>query len=91
MNQRPASNVPLVAIVVCFNEEENIERTLKSVHGLCPIVVVDSGSTDRTLEICRQYADQFLTTRIRTMPSSGPGPLRIRRCRRHGYGSRRGF
>jgi glycosyltransferase involved in cell wall biosynthesis len=30
------------------------------VHGLCPIVVVDSGSTDRTEEICRKYTDHFL-------------------------------
>ncbi len=51
----------IVAVVVAYNEEENIERTLKSVHGLCPIVIVDSGSTDGTLEICKRYTDLILT------------------------------
>ncbi len=50
----------LVAIIVAYNEEANIERALKSVQGLCPIVVVDSGSTDRTEEICRKYTEHFL-------------------------------
>lgn len=53
----------LVAVVLTYNEEDNVERALKSVHGLCPIVVVDSGSTDRTVEICRRYTDHILTHR----------------------------
>jgi glycosyltransferase involved in cell wall biosynthesis len=57
------SNVELVAVIVTYNEEANVERALRSVHGLCPIVVVDSGSTDRTEEICRRYTDHFLTHR----------------------------
>lgn len=52
--------VPLVAVILTYNEEDNIERALRSVQGLCPIVVIDSGSTDRTVEICRQYTDLIL-------------------------------
>ena len=43
-----------------YNEAPNVERTLRSVHGLCPIVVVDSGSKDETEAICRKYTDHFL-------------------------------
>ena len=46
------------ACIMTFNEESNIERCLKSVTWCDEIVVLDSFSTDRTLEICRQYADR---------------------------------
>ncbi len=37
--------------IVTKNEERNIERALKSVEGMGEVVVVDSGSTDQTVEI----------------------------------------
>jgi glycosyltransferase involved in cell wall biosynthesis len=46
------------AIIVCFNEEENIRACLESVAWCDEIVVVDSHSTDRTLEIARQFTDR---------------------------------
>lgn len=48
------------AIVVCYNEEENIGRCLESLKWCDEIVVVDSFSTDRTVEICRQYTDHVI-------------------------------
>ncbi len=46
----------LSVAIITFNEEENIGRTLRSVAALADeIVVVDSGSTDRTLEIARSF------------------------------------
>jgi len=48
------------AIVVCFNEEENIRACLESLGWCDEIVVVDSFSTDRTVEICRQYTNRVL-------------------------------
>jgi glycosyltransferase involved in cell wall biosynthesis len=43
-------------VIIAFNEERNIERVLRSVQGLTDdIAVVDSGSTDRTCSICRDY------------------------------------
>jgi glycosyltransferase involved in cell wall biosynthesis len=38
-----------------FNEEENIGPVCESVAWADEIVIVDSNSTDRTLEIARKY------------------------------------
>ncbi len=48
------------AIVVCFNEEDNIGLCLESLKWCDEIVVVDSFSTDRTVEICRKYTDRVI-------------------------------
>jgi (heptosyl)LPS beta-1,4-glucosyltransferase len=46
----------LSVAIITKNEEANIERCLRSVVDVADeIVVVDSGSTDRTTEICRNY------------------------------------
>jgi len=50
---------PLSATLITYNEERNIEEALRSVSWTDEIVVVDSGSTDRTLEICRKYTDRI--------------------------------
>lgn len=57
----PGPRAPVSAFVVCFNEEKNIRRCLESVKWCDEIVVVDSGSTDRTVEICREYTDKIFT------------------------------
>ncbi len=51
------------AIVVCFNEEDRIGECLKGLQWCDEIVVVDSFSTDRTVEICRQYTDRVIQRR----------------------------
>lgn len=52
-----ASKPSVSAIVVCYNEEDNIGRCLNSLRWCEEIVVVDSFSTDRTVEICRQFTN----------------------------------
>lgn len=47
----------LSVIVVTLNEEKNIERCLDSVRWADEIVVVDSFSTDRTVELSRKYTE----------------------------------
>ena len=42
--------------VICKNEEQNIEKCLTSFQNTdCELIVVDTGSTDRTKEIARKY------------------------------------
>lgn len=44
------------AILLTYNEEANIRRCLESIKDLTDdIVIVDSFSTDRTLQICKEY------------------------------------
>lgn len=45
----------ITAIIIAKNEEARIAECLKSLSWVGEIVVVDNGSTDRTVEIARQY------------------------------------
>lgn len=48
-------------IIITYNEENNIRRCLESILPFsAEILVVDSGSTDRTTEIARQFTDRVL-------------------------------
>ncbi|MGI6087628.1 MAG: glycosyltransferase family 2 protein [Kiritimatiellia bacterium] len=46
------------ACLTVGNEEANIRRCLESLHWVDEIVVVDSFSQDRTVEICREYTER---------------------------------
>ena len=52
----------LSVVIITKNEEENISRCLKSVEWADEIVVVDSGSTDKTADICREFEVVFIET-----------------------------
>jgi glycosyltransferase involved in cell wall biosynthesis len=53
--------MPLLSVaIVTLNEEQNLPRTLSSVTWADEIVVVDSGSTDRTCEIARSYGAKVI-------------------------------
>jgi len=45
--------------IICKNEESRIRRCLESVSWVDEIVVVDSGSTDKTLDIVAEYTDKI--------------------------------
>lgn len=48
--------LPLSIVLISYNEEKNLFRCLRSVAGLAQeIILVDSGSTDTTLDIAAQF------------------------------------
>jgi glycosyltransferase involved in cell wall biosynthesis len=51
----------LSVIVIALNEEANIGPCLDTVRFADEIVVVDSGSTDRTVELARNFTDRIFT------------------------------
>ena len=46
----------ITVVVLTLNEEANIERCLTSAVSIGPVLVVDSHSTDRTVEIAERFA-----------------------------------
>ena len=58
----PESPVPLSACIIAMNEADRIGPCLESVAFCDEIVVVDSGSTDGTQDLCRQAGAQVIET-----------------------------
>ncbi len=46
------------AVVITKNEETNIQHCLKSIRWVDEIIVYDSGSTDRTVELAKEFGAQ---------------------------------
>jgi glycosyltransferase involved in cell wall biosynthesis len=55
-----AARPRISAAVICLDEERNIAACLESLAWCDEIVVVDSGSRDRTVEIARKHATRVL-------------------------------
>ncbi len=52
----------LSVIIITKNEEHNIEDCLKSIAWADEIVVFDSSSTDKTVDLCKPYTDKIFVT-----------------------------
>jgi len=52
--------LPLSVVITTFNEEVNIADCLRSVQWADEILVVDSFSTDRTLDVAREFPIEIL-------------------------------
>ena len=61
----------LSVVIITKNEEKNIERCLRSVAWADELFILDSGSTDGTLEICRRFGCRIVET-----PWLGFGPTK---------------
>ncbi len=52
------NKIPISVAIITKNEEKNIEDALKSVKDFDDLVVVDSFSSDKTVEICKKYTER---------------------------------
>src|SRR6266700_5485201 len=50
--------VKVSAVIITYNEEKNIRRTLSQLYWCDEIIIVDSYSTDRTVNICKEFGCQ---------------------------------
>ncbi len=62
-------HIPVSVVIIAKNEEDNMDDCIRSVKGWAgEVVVVDDNSTDKTVEISRQYG---ATVYARTMDNEG--------------------
>ncbi|MGZ8231045.1 MAG: glycosyltransferase family 2 protein [Burkholderiales bacterium] len=73
MSARPGAGASVSAVVITKNEEAAIGRCLESLSWAHEVVVVDSGSTDRTIEICTA-----LGAKVHSADWQGPATQRNR-------------
>lgn len=59
---KSSAGIKVSAVIITYNEEQIIGKTLSKLWWCEEIVIIDSGSTDRTVEICQQY-DCIIYTR----------------------------
>jgi glycosyltransferase involved in cell wall biosynthesis len=58
------TSLPFTPVILTYNEQSNIESTLLSLEWADRVVVVDSGSTDRTEEIARAFSNVAWFARV---------------------------
>lgn len=58
-------NKKISIIILTYNEQKNVGNCLRSISDLTgEIFIVDSGSTDNTLNVCKQYTDKIYTNKF---------------------------
>ncbi|MFM9372138.1 bifunctional polysaccharide deacetylase/glycosyltransferase family 2 protein [Streptomyces sp. Da 82-17] len=66
---------PVTVLVPAYNEEAGIGGTLRSLlastHRQLQIIVIDDGSSDRTVEIAREYAARDPRVQVVRQPNAG--------------------
>ncbi|WP_218352429.1 glycosyltransferase family 2 protein [Alteromonas lipotrueiana] len=53
-------NTPISVFIVTYNEQQMLDEVLRSVAQFDEIIVVDSGSTDNTVDIAKQHGAKVL-------------------------------
>ena len=54
------NNPAISAVIITHNEEDNISKCLSSLTGFDEIIVVDSGSEDKTIEIAKTHGAKVI-------------------------------
>lgn len=60
ISPRPQALLPVTVIIAARNEAHNLPRCLESLRGVGQVYVVDSQSSDDTVEIARSYGAQVV-------------------------------
>jgi len=55
--------LPISAIILTYNEEDNIHRTLIALKRVDEVIVIDSDSSDKTKQIVKEYPNATLYVR----------------------------
>ncbi|MCM8799929.1 MAG: glycosyltransferase, partial [Candidatus Omnitrophica bacterium] len=62
-----SDKLPLSVIILTYNEERNILRCIKSIYDWAgEIVIVDSFSSDNTLEIAKNFTNKIYQHQFET-------------------------
>src|SRR5438045_9744521 len=56
--------ISLTALVLTYNEQENLRRNLEALISVPKVIVVDSFSNDQTLEIARSFPNVQVVQRV---------------------------
>lgn len=59
MNQASQHRASIAAVIITKNEQDSLRDCLESLRWVDEIIIVDSGSTDNTEAIAREYTDHF--------------------------------
>lgn len=51
------SKLPVSVLIIAQNAEASLPRCLASLQDFDEVVIIDGGSTDKTLQICQEYAN----------------------------------
>lgn len=62
-NLEATPDVPVTVVVPVLNEERNLPACLSRLQRFAKVIVVDSGSSDRTCEIAREYGAEVVDFR----------------------------
>lgn len=73
-------DLDLTIVIPVYNCEDLIESTLESVLKISEIkyniIIIDDGSTDNTINICRKYSDKFQNIHFYQQANKGAGRAR---------------
>ena len=58
-NVTSSNRATIAAVIITKNEEGSLKDCLESLKWVDEIVIVDSGSVDKTESIAKQYTDKF--------------------------------
>jgi (heptosyl)LPS beta-1,4-glucosyltransferase len=59
MNQTSQNRASIAAVIITKNEQDSLRDCLESLRWVDEIIIVDSGSTDSTETIAREYTEHF--------------------------------